>query len=253
MSSVALQLYTINAETEKDFLGSIKKVAQIGYDGVEFAGYFGTPMTTIKQVLDDCGLQAAGTHFGVDLLESQLDQIIADALALGCASVGCPGFWGVDYEQVSTFERFANLFNRVGEQCQAQGLKFLYHIHGHEFVTLGDTTGMDILLDQTNPEWVTFQPDIYWIQRAGVDPVDFIKQHASRCDHIHLKDATDSENWRDTEVGSGIVNTRGVVDVLKNQRVAWWIVEQEVFDMPPFESVAISLKHVRELVTGASQ
>lgn len=181
MAHVGLQLYTINTETEKDFLGSLQRVAEIGYDGVEFAGYFDTPPATIKQVLDDHGLQAAGTHFTVDKLESQLDQIIADALVLGCASVACPGFWGVDYQQAATFERFADLFNRVGEQCRAQGLRFLYHIHGHEFVTLDATTGIDILLDQTNPDWV-------------------------------------------------------------------WIVEQEAFDRPRFESVAISLNNVRELV-----
>lgn len=248
MAQIGLQLFTIRTETEKDFLGSLKKVAEIGYDGVEFAGYYETPARTIKQVLEDSGLQAVGTHFGVDVLESQLDQVIADALVLECASIGCPGFWGVDYEQADTFQHFADLFNRVGEQCHTHGLRFLYHIHGHEFVTLGDTTGINILLDNTNSDWVTFQPDIYWIQRAGVDPAVFLQQYGNRCDHIHLKDATDSETWHDTEVGSGIVNTHGAVDALKDQSVAWWIVEQEAFDKPLFESVAISLKNVRKLV-----
>lgn len=246
---IGLQLYSLRTETEDDLLGVIKKVAEVGYDGVEFAGFFNVPVPDIKAVLDDCGLKCAGGHFGTDALASNLDQIIADAQALGFPAIACPGFWGVDYEDEATFHHFASLFNRVGEACRAAGLDFLYHVHGHEFVSFGGRTGMDILVEETDPNFMLLQPDVYWVQKAGIDPASFVETHADRIRQLHMKDSKSTTDWQDTEVGAGVVNIQGALEASKKLSLDWYVVEQEAFDIPMYESIAISLKNLREMLS----
>ncbi len=247
MTPIGLQLYTIKEAAEKDFLGTVRKVGDVGYDGVEFAGYFGTPAAELKKTLDDSNLRAAGTHHGVDILRNQLEEHIDYALAIGCEAILCPGFWGVDLTQESTFTSMADLFNHAGERCRASGLRFAYHIHGHEFVLFNGKTGMDILIQNTNPALVELELDTYWVERSGVDALQYFKMHGQRCTYLHLKDSKDRVNWHDAEVGDGVIDIAAIVKEAENFPVHWLIVEQEAFDRPPMESIAISLRNVRKL------
>ena len=245
MTSIGLQLYSIRDIAAADLSGTLTRVAETGYDGVEFAGTYGVDAATVRQGLADAGLAAAGAHVSVPLLEESLAEQIELALALGCPAIGCPGFWNVDYT-LPTFERMAQLFNQAGAACADAGIGFYYHIHGHEFVEVAPgQSGMDVLLTQTDPALVTLQPDVYWVARAGVDPVAFVHEHAARCSSLHLKDAADTVDWRDTEVGDGIIDTAGAAAAAPN--VSWWIVEQEAFEMDPMASIAVSLKNLRAL------
>ena len=193
------------------------------------------------------GIQGIGAHFGAEILETQLDETIAAAITLGLPTIACPGFWGVDYQDPGTFQGFAALFNRVGAGCKTAGIQFLYHIHGHEFVDLGGKTGMDILFAETDPELVAYQPDTFWVQKAGLDPAEFIRRHAARIRQLHLKDSK-NDTWTDTEIGSGIVKIRETIQAAKNAPVEWFIVEQEAFEMPIYESISTSLKNLRSMV-----
>jgi sugar phosphate isomerase/epimerase len=245
MPKIGLQLYTIREITEKDFFGALRRVAQIGYDGVEFAGYHGAAADDLKSLLDDTGLEAAGAHIGVDVAEKDLPNQIAYASAIGCPALVVPGFWGVDYNR-ATFERMADLFNRAGERCRAAGLRFLYHIHGHEFVDIGGQTGMDLLFERTDPALVAFEPDTYWVEHAGVNAVEFAARYGARCPYFHLKDTRSREPFRDTEIGDGVIDIAGVIRAAP--QAEWLIVEQEAFDRPHMESIQISLQNIRKMV-----
>lgn len=243
MAKVGLQLYTIKEETAKDFFGTLRRVAEIGYDGVEFAGYFGAAAADLKQLLKEIRLEPAGAHVGTKILQESLDEAIDYAKAINCPALICPGF---KVEGEHTFHEIAALFNQSVQSCQKAGLKFLYHLHGHEFVQYGDKTGMDILLEETDP-LVGWEPDIYWVEKAGVDAVSFIQKNGDRCWYIHLKDAKDRVDWHDVEIGDGVIDTAGVIKAAEPFNPAWYIVEQEAFERPQMDSIAISLQNIRRL------
>ncbi|MCY4525050.1 MAG: sugar phosphate isomerase/epimerase [Anaerolineaceae bacterium] len=243
---IGLQLYTTGDETRRDFLGTIRRVAAIGYDGVEFAGYFDTPAPTLKATLEDCGLRAAGTHLPVPVLRGDLAAQIEYSLAIGCPTILCPAF-RVEERSAAFFERMADFFNDTASMCRASGLDFAYHIHGHEFVDFDGRSGMDILFERTDPALVGFELDTYWVEKAGVDALTLFQANAGRCTFIHFKDAIDRVDWHDTEIGAGIIDVPGILAAAGESAVGWFIVEQEAFTMPPMDSVAVSLANLRRL------
>ena len=248
MAKIGLQLYSIKEECQKDFLGTLRRVAEIGYTGVEFAGYFDTSADELQSLLDEINLFPAGAHINIRLLENDLDNVIAYAKTIGCPAVICPSFRIDETNLAGTFNTIAELFNRVGQACDANGLQFQYHMHGHEFVPVGETTGMQMLLDKTDPDLVWFEPDTTWVEKAGVRVVQFIEEHGPRVSYIHLKDFTDRTSWHDTEIGAGQLDTPGVIAAANKFNLPWYIVEQEAYDMPMMESIGISLKNLRQLI-----
>jgi sugar phosphate isomerase/epimerase len=167
---------------------------------------------------------------------------------LGCPVFICPSFKVNQDDPASTFHYIADLFNKTAKRCAEEGLQFQYHIHGHEFINVNGTTGMQMILDQTDPALVFFEPDTMWIDHAGVDSVQWLRDHAERCRYIHLKDFKDRQSWADTEVGAGQLNIPAMIEIANAHNMPWFVVEQEGFEMPMMESVAISLKNLRRMM-----
>ncbi len=249
MVRLGLQLYSVKEDCAEDFLGTIARIGQIGYHGVEFAGFYGTPAADVRQTLADNGLVAAASHHGIDALREDMDAIIGYAQAIDCPTIICPGFGGDRIREV--FSQIAALFNAFGQSCEAAGLHFAYHIHGHEFVDLDGMTGMQILLDETDPALVSFEPDTYWIERGGGNAVQFIKDHGERCTFIHFKDWKERDEWHDVEIGDGMLDVRGVIAAARGTPVEWYIVEQEAFERPRMDAVEISLNNLKRLAQSA--
>lgn len=248
MAKIGLQLYSVKEEAKKDFLGLLKKVADIGYDGVEFAGYFDTPAETLRQTLQDLRLGVAGTHIGLDALKNNLDDVMAYSKAIGCPAVICPSFRGVDLKQESTFRQIGQVFNQVGERCRKNSLQFMYHIHGHEFEMFDGRSGLDVMLAEIDPHNMTLQPDTCWVEGAGLDAVEFLKTYGQRCGSVHLKDIRSRTDLHDMEIGTGAIDMPGVIAEARALSIEWLVVEQEKYTMPPLESVAISLKNIRTML-----
>lgn len=247
MPQIALQLYSIHDLCEHDFLGTIRRMADIGYDGVEFAGFFDTPADQLRQTLVDTDLSPIGVHLVVDAFRNDLDNQIAYAHAIGMPALIITGFWGVDYANPDTYKNFAAEFNHLGVKCNAANLRLLYHTHGYEFTRFADgRTGMDILVAETDPALVAFEPDLYWVEKAGNDVLAFYPTIAHRAPYLHLMDAQDRQTWGAAEVGAGIIDIAGVVRA--NFPVDWLVVEQHDFAVPPLESVAVSLRNVRGML-----
>ncbi len=247
MAKLGLQLYTLRDLARQDFLGTIRHVAEIGYEGIEFAGYFGTPARVLKDTLDRHGLLCAGTVVPVPVLEQGLEGAIEYARIIASPAVICPWLTEAYRADAAAYRRTAESLNRFGALCRANGLQFLYHIHGYEWQYLAGEHGMEILLQRCDPAAVAFQADVYWIEHAGVDSVAFLQQHGARCPYIHLKDMADKATGRGTEVGAGAIDMRGVMRQAKRWQADWLTVEQEEFSIPPFESVAVSLHNLRQL------
>jgi sugar phosphate isomerase/epimerase len=248
MAKIGLQLYTVKEDCARDFLGTIRRVGAIGYDGVEFAGFFDTPAEVLKQVLDESGLQAAGAGSGFDMLEDRPAE-----LAAYCHTIGCPSVmlgWIQEHERntASAWQYIAQRFNRIGETLKEYDLQFLYHIHGYEFEKFEGKTGLDWLMDETDPKLVHLELDTYWVEHGGADAVQVFRQYADRVRSFHLKDYNNKEEWHDVEVGSGAIDMATLLREAQDYDVQWYVVEQEKFTVPPLDSVAISLTNLKHIL-----
>ena len=246
-AGIALQMYTVREDARKDFVGTIRRVAEIGYPAIELAGYGGMTALELKNVVDDAGLKVMGSHLGLSTLESALEREIEYNAILGNHDLICPALPKERRQDAASFREVATTFNAIGRRCRELGARFSYHIHGHEFQRFGDRTGMDILIEQTDPEFVFWEPDTYWIIRAGEDAVAWIRRNAARCPLIHLKDPSPAPAQTDTEIGEGTLDLAAVFAAASHAE--WYVVEQEDFVRPPMESVAISLRNLTERLT----
>ncbi|KHE67394.1 sugar phosphate isomerase/epimerase [Halobacillus sp. BBL2006] len=245
---IGLQLYSLKELTEKDFLGTLKKVGEAGYDGVEFAGYFGASSKDLKKALDDYGLKAAGTHIGIKDLENNLDEVINYSLEIDNPYVICPGLPEEYRDCADAYKRTAELFSRVGEQCKQSGLLFGYHNHDVEFQKFEGKTGLQYLVDKTVADYVFFELDTYWAEVCGHSSIELIHQLRERCKILHIKDMNNWKEKRNIEVGKGVLDFEKIVAAGKSQEVEWYTVEQEAYDIDQIKSIEISLRYLRGIL-----
>ncbi len=249
MRKIGLQLYSIKELTGEDFFGTLKKVAEIGYDGVEFAGFFGAPASEVKKVLDDSGIEACGSHTGIDALEKDLNQVIDYSLEIGNKYVICPGLPPHMRDSYDAYMRLADQFNEIGRKCKEQGIQFGYHNHDFEFEKYNGEYGLDILLSNTDADLVHMELDTFWVEYAGLKSVDFMrkypKQHSSL---IHIKEMKSWDNKINTIIGNGVMDFVEITNVAKELGTKWYIIEQEEFDAPQLESIEKGLQYLRGLL-----
>jgi sugar phosphate isomerase/epimerase len=243
---VALQLYTVRDEMAKDFQGTVRKVAQMGYAGVELAGTGGLSAEEMKELLTETRLKVAGSHVGLGPFETELDKVIAYYKPLGCKFLGVPALPG-EMRSPAGFRKAAASMNKIGAELKKAGMVLYYHNHNFEFDVLEGQRGIDILLKETDPALVKFQCDVYWVYYAGQDPAAFIRAHAGRFPLIHLKGMTGAGEKRTfTEVGEGVLDFKAIFAASESQGAEWYIVEQDICARPSLESARISLQNLKK-------
>lgn len=242
---VALQLYTVRDETARDFAGTVRRVAEMGYPAVEFAGYGGLTAEQMVALLSETGLRAASTHVGLDALESDLDQQLDYCSAINCTHLVLP--WLVpEYRTAEAFRAMAPKLNEIGRRCADRGISFAYHNHDFEFaVSPGDEgkTLLDTLRDGTDAALVGFEVDVYWAAFAGIDPVELLGRYAGRVRLVHMKDLGADRGF--AEVGDGTLDMRGICAAAETAGARWLIVENDAPRMPSLESARRSLENLR--------
>jgi sugar phosphate isomerase/epimerase len=241
---IALQMYSLREETSRDFIGTLEKVAAIGYNGVEFAGYGDMPVSELKRVIDSLGLKAASSHIPIPSLMKNLDQVIHDQLVLGSKYIVCP-YVPEEERTEGDYLKLINLLNKSGEKCLKEGITLCYHNHDFELSRLSDgRSALQTILEETNPEWVKIEFDIYWLTFAGENPVDWLRRYSERAPIVHVKDMTvDGEKFF-AELGTGGVDIESVLKLGEKGNIDWWIVEQDECKIPPIESVNKSFKYL---------
>lgn len=204
------QLWSVKEFAEKDFIGTLRKISEIGYNGVEFAGYYDIPAKEMKNYLDEFGLYAISSHVGIGNIKDNLEAEIEYLNTLGSKYLVCP------YADISTVENakiYAELFNKAGEKCRDAGLTFAYHNHAHEFKLDNNQYPLEVLFDNVDPRLVKQQPDIYWVAYAGLDAVEYIQKHKDRCPIIHLKQIENLDTKKNVDAGSGIIDFGKVMEI----------------------------------------
>ena len=245
---VALQMYTVRDDAARDFHGTIRTVARIGYEAVELAGLGGLSPREARVLLDDNGIRVAGMHAALDALEGNLDGVIEDARMLGSGFVTCPYLAEDRRRSADAYRQVGETLSAIGAKLQEAGLQLCYHNHAFEFDKFDGENGFDLLFAAADPKLVQIELDTYWVQKGGEDPAAYLRRYAGRVPLIHLKDMTEAgEQGTFAEVGEGVMDFDAIFAAASVAGGRYYIVEQDVCQRPPLESARISLNNLREM------
>lgn len=216
-----IALYSLAVTLSENFKGTLEALAKIGYKNLEFVGpyyysskeeidtnfliqqmglkgygYHGNSPKALKTFLDDLGLSAPSAHVSLESLEYNLEEAINAAHIIGHQYIVCPFFLGPDMD---AYKNLTESLNRIGAACSEANIQFLYHNHSFEFGALNDQIPMDYLLNQTHPEHVNFELDLFWTTIAGVNPLSYFDNYPGRFSILHLKDIKSLPQTPDTD------------------------------------------------------
>jgi sugar phosphate isomerase/epimerase len=247
---IGLQLYSVRDEAEKDLPGVLEAVARMGYQGVEFAGYYGHNLADLRRQLEGLGLAAIGTHTRFADLAQDMARVVQEHHTLGAAYCTVPYYKAASADE---WRQFARDLNTWGRQLQEAGLRLSYHNHHFEFEPtsassvepLEDTTPYTILRQVCDPTLVGLQLDVAWARKAGQDPAALIESLGAQSPIIHLKDV--SPAGADMDIGEGLVDMRAVLETAGRSGVVWGIVERDSAPPPTLESARTNLKRLQAL------
>jgi len=253
-SPIGIQAYTVRTLAEKDLPGVLAELKKIGYEEIElYWNLYSRPAGELRKMLDDHGLRAPSGHLDYDGLDSKLEY----AKELGLQYVICPMLPKSMWNSVDDFNKASEQFNRWGEKAKIMGMQFGFHNHNYEFRQLGNTTGFDTIVSNTDPKLVCLEFDCYWLTQAGRDPVAMLTKYADRVRLIHVKDRKpgfptsqqlDSSAEHFTEVGTGMIKWKPVLAAAEKVGVQHYFVEQDEIAGPPMESVAKSYRNLRAML-----
>ncbi|MEH7254011.1 sugar phosphate isomerase/epimerase [Neobacillus niacini] len=244
---IAVQMYTLREDSEKDFAGTLKRIAELGYDGVEFAGYGGLTTKEVKVLLDELGLRAAASHVPLEELENNLYQVIEDQKILESNYVVCP-YLLPDRRSIDDYKALIPFLDKAGELCRREGITLCYHNHDFELERLSNgRTNLEAIFDKTNANNLKAELDVYWLTKAGENPVEWMNRYKNRTPLIHLKDMTTDDEQFFAELGTGGVDIEAVLKIGEETGVHWWIVEQDFSRRTPFESIEISMNYLKSI------
>jgi sugar phosphate isomerase/epimerase len=239
---ISLQLYSIKEEAGENFAGALELTQKAGYQGVEFAGYFGNSPARMKALLDQYKLKAVSTHVGLSRLREALDEEIAYAKTLGYRLLVCPG---IHTDSAEGYAKEAGFLEECAQKAAKEGLIVGYHNHAHEFTKYGGKYAQDIILESAPT--VKFQPDLFWVAMGGVDPLSYIEPlaKAGRICAVHAKELakTGKEN---VYVGEGKINFKAIAKLCPPDRYPW-IIEQEEYRGGHFDGVSASYQGLRRV------
>jgi len=247
LSKVGLQLYTVRRELEKDFEGTLAKVAALGYNEVEFAGYFNHTPQQVRAVLTKNNLAAPSVHALAGVLRNNLQQTIDAAKTIGHQYVVCAYLLPEERKSLDDYKRLVDLFNEVGGRLNQAGLQFCYHNHDFEFTAIDDKIPYDLLLAGTDPKTVKMELDLYWITKAGQSPLKYFSAHPGRFPLVHVKDMDATPKKFFTEVGRGTINFREIFADSEKAGIKHYFVEQDETPASPFESIKMSIDYLKLL------
>lgn len=237
----------IHEDSRRDFWGSMQRLAQIGYQGVESPdGLLQGDVQANLRRFHELGLQVIAIPGMREALRDELDRVIADAHALQAGHVIC--YWG-PCDSKDELLRDAELYNRTGARLAREGIKLCYHNHEHEFRTNYDGVyALDLLAANTDPKAVFFEIDIAWVTFGGENPVNVLRRYAGRVPIIHVKDLWGlEERGRFTAVGTGLVNVRDSILTARETGVEWAVVEQdEERRLDAWQTVQVSYWNLKE-------
>jgi sugar phosphate isomerase/epimerase len=246
LDRLGIQLYTLRRQMQQDFEGTLATVAGVGYREVEFAGYFNRSPVEVKAVLDRHGLSAPASHMPVTALGEGWRTTLDAARTIGHRYLVVAWIPAEERRTLADYRRVAALFNRAGTEANAAGLRFAYHNHDFEFELLEGETPYDVLLAETDPALVAMELDLYWITKAGRDPLAYIARHPGRFPLLHVKDSAGPPEHRMVDVGAGVIDFGRIFAQRERAGTRHFFVEHDD-PADPVATIRASYEYLRRL------
>ena len=267
-AKIALQVYSVREDAEKDLKGTLIKIKEMGYEGVQFAGLYDNDPMEVKAWCEEIGLVPMSAHVGMLILRNQPEMLETYA-KMGCKYIALAS---PDYEVMPWTDRaqeFYDLLAETGRRCNELGMKFSFHNHDLDMRPMNGTTALDVIYDNVDPKLLQTELDLCWVYTAGHDPVVYINKYKDRADIIHLKDSNgryrehyyrwhggDYEEIKKTQgefefrpVGHGMLSYPAIMKALDKTDIEWVIVEQDrpSMGLTPLECAKLSIDYLRSL------
>lgn len=238
---IGVQLWTVRSLMGGDVEGTLAAIADIGYQNVEPFSFHGLTAQQFADLLDEYGLNAPSMHTNVNALQNDVDQLIEDLQTIG-AEYATLAFVGNEWRTPEGVEELAQILNEAGAQLAEAGIQLTYHNHDFEFETMvnDDQTMFEYLVENTDPDNVEFQLDIYWAAEAGLDPAEIVEQYGDRISLLHVKDM-DTEGAFEN-VGEGTID---FCEIFQQQRFAYYFVENDAPGDDPIAAIRTSYQNLR--------
>ena len=266
---IAIQLYSVRDDMEKDFEGTVKKIKELGYEGVEFAGLFGKSGSEVKALCDDLGLVPVSAHVPYyDMLENPAE-VLKDYKDLGCKYVVVPYLTEECRPGTDGWDDTVKGIRKIGEAAKKMGIQLLYHNHDFEFLKIDGKYALDILYDTVPADLLQTEIDTCWVNVGGEEPAAYVEKYTGRAPIVHLKDFSGSkgngplykligieEEAQETTstfefrpVGSGVQDWKKIIASAEKAGAEWVIVEQDDPSMgkTPMECAEMSINYLKTL------
>ena len=246
---IALQLYPVRDLLQDPArLGDVlARVREIGYRAVEVAGLRPATRSRFGAELARAGLIAFASHAPLEELRTDLDAVASESRGWGCEFLVVPALPHAE-RTLDGYRRFAAESAELAARVRRHGLQLVYHNHSYELERFGDRTGLEVLLDEADPDALYVELDTYWLQYGGGSPSKWIRRYSGRVPLVHCKDmAVDKGNPFQAEVGEGNLDWSDIASACRDAGTKWLVVEQDESRRDPMASVAISYENLSRL------
>lgn len=248
---VGLQLYTLRDVINTDVKGIVKNLADWGYKKFETYGYnngqlFGMPSKEFAAYCNSLGVKITSGHYGIDVVRGNWEQAVADAKEAGQDYMVLPWVAPPD-RNADGYKRIIEDVNKAAEVTKKYGIRMGYHNHDFEFEQVGSQTAWDLLLAGLDPKLVSIEMDIYWVVRAGHDPVKYFEKYPGRFEQWHVKDMSKTDPGKNADVGTGSIDFKALFAKAKAAGLKHYYVEQETYPTDPLTSTKNSVEYMKTI------
>ena len=265
---VAVQIFSVRDAAKEDLRGTLVKIKEMGYDGVEFAGLYDNAPEQIKAMCEEIGLIPVSAHVPYLSMVKDPKGVLSQYATIGCQFVAVPYLTEEYRPGTDKFPEVVENIKKIGKVAKELGLQLLYHNHDFEFIKLDGKYALDVLYDEVSAEYLQTELDTCWVNIGGEYPPAYIKKYSGRAPVVHLKDfygeksedmyeligiekkaPTRPGNFEFRPVGSGVQDFPSILKAVEEAGASWVVVEQDqaTMGLTPMESIAKSREYLKTL------
>ncbi|MCD4769592.1 MAG: sugar phosphate isomerase/epimerase [Bacteroidales bacterium] len=250
IKKTGLILYTVRDDMNNNPEGTLDKIAEIGFNWLEAANYangqfYKMKPSEFRQKVESRGMTLISSHNR--LSSENVDEVVNAAAEAGLKYLVMPSLPGSWMESLDGYKEAADFLNMAGEKCKSMGMKVGFHNHSIEFVPIDGQIPYDLMVENTDPDFVTFELDLAWIIAGGQKPEDYFNKYPGRFELLHIKDL--SEDKKDATLGEGTIDFVPIFEHVSTAAMKYFFIEQDNCKThTPIESIEISRNYLLDNV-----